>query len=873
MVDISVDPTKWAALLDILQKRNAKKQKPAVAQYLKVQFAGGAVTKYYATSAYSSVSPFRGVKKYTGGEKIEPRIMGKDPFLRFAVNSDIRTENIPIELNDTDGAIKALFEAYGAGKAELYEYYPDVDLNYNPWWGQILPPPDPGELTQKTVLTNGYRPPTRMLPSSPLPKECRFIGTFGLSTADKQATSGCPYDRGCGGSMGNLDPATGRPYTRCSGTKAACIARLPVNSNGYPKYYGGTDLEAAAVPADNHPGNLAISKGNKTIRNKPVPWLFGTKHVRGLDLLLWARLPNPNQPDEARIRLLHRGPEGPIQSIANLKINEKIQQPGHDWAWRLGERGQAGGYPGLEQETFSSLSLVYSAYGFVDPNVTGPSLAMEADMVGYTLVAVFSDAETFTRVFSDDRVWCTVEMYTNQKAGLGYELGRWHIDELLDVSEWGRKISTFKLIGEDGEERTFAGRRTTFDALLEARPAIDQISDVCRSGRISIPFQYDGKYTMAAMKVFTQDELDDAVVFSDHGPNKNIFFEGHKPVEFDQTRDDQLMNELTLTFEEATNFDVARPIVGNDPEQQAKASKIAGDQALQVVPAQMAAVGVRHEQEAVKLLYYTLWFNELGAQPGGTKNNCRGTHIVPYEWTLGLRRYAPCKFDLRLMSVPKGPTGRAQVMKATGVGTASSSGNITVTVTAASLTGSPIAVPVAIVSGDTPAVWIPKVRAALQANGVLDDFFLFRASGADLYATSAVRAANDTTWNIAIAAGTTGITSDPTSTITVTGIADGPFEWFRILDIKRIDRNLAQITTLAYNKVAYEAFEVEGEDPPPPGGVCSIDADCSHLGPDYVCRDGVCVPGGGGGGRAPAFGTITFNESTGQLEVPIEPCV
>jgi hypothetical protein len=129
-------------------------------------------------------------------------------------------------------------------------------------------------------------------------------------------------------------------------------------------------------------------------------------------------------------------------------------------------------------------------------------------------------------------------------------------------------------------------------------------------------------------------------------------------------------------------------------------------------------------------------------------------------------------------------TGVAQVETATAAGTASASGNITVTVTSAGMAGSPLAVTVPILSGDTPTVWAVKVRTALTANAVIAARFtvsgattaiiLTRKPGQVL--TDGIESVNlfvatDATLNVEIAAGSTGITAAATSTNTTAGTA------------------------------------------------------------------------------------------------------
>jgi hypothetical protein len=128
--------------------------------------------------------------------------------------------------------------------------------------------------------------------------------------------------------------------------------------------------------------------------------------------------------------------------------------------------------------------------------------------------------------------------------------------------------------------------------------------------------------------------------------------------------------------------------------------------------------------------------------------------------------------------------GTAQVETATASGTATSSGNVSVTVTAAGMSGSPKTISVPILINDTGSQWAEKVRTALAADA--DVSARFAVSGAtDLIVLTrkptktiagsnvsvSFYAANDSTLNIALSAGTTGVTSAVTSTNTTAGVA------------------------------------------------------------------------------------------------------
>lgn len=110
----------------------------------------------------------------------------------------------------------------------------------------------------------------------------------------------------------------------------------------------------------------------------------------------------------------------------------------------------------------------------------------------------------------------------------------------------------------------------------------------------------------------------------------------------------------------------------------------------------------------------------------------------------------------------------------TTAGVASGTGNASVTVTGAGISGSPVVVPVAVVAGDTAATWAEKVRTALAANSAISSLYTVGGSTTSISLTRTVPAANDATLNIALANDTcTGINAAATSTNTTAGVAPG----------------------------------------------------------------------------------------------------
>lgn len=130
--------------------------------------------------------------------------------------------------------------------------------------------------------------------------------------------------------------------------------------------------------------------------------------------------------------------------------------------------------------------------------------------------------------------------------------------------------------------------------------------------------------------------------------------------------------------------------------------------------------------------------------------------------------------SLEILWNPVLPTGTHQVETATGAGTVTVAGNALVTITAAGVTGSPIAFNIPVPTG-SPTIWMSAVRTYLLTNAAaaaLRDKYAVSGATDKLILTSHVPQANDSSLNIALATGTaTGITGAPTSAHTTPGVA------------------------------------------------------------------------------------------------------
>ena len=137
--------------------------------------------------------------------------------------------------------------------------------------------------------------------------------------------------------------------------------------------------------------------------------------------------------------------------------------------------------------------------------------------------------------------------------------------------------------------------------------------------------------------------------------------------------------------------------------------------------------------------------------------------------------------DATLVSSDAWVAGTAQVETATAAGTITLTGNASVTVTADEMTNTPKTISVAVLSGDTAAVWAGKVRTALAADVDVSDVFTVSGETTSIVLTrKSINTVigpdffpdNDTTINIALDNGTcTGITTASTSANTTAGVA------------------------------------------------------------------------------------------------------
>jgi len=552
---------------------------------------------------------------------------------------DINSAPVTFTFADTDQDIKAKFKANGSVKAELIYYFPQIDAYEVRWFGHINIPKVYGLSKQVSEGHTGFRSPEFLLPSEIRMKECR-AKVFGgkLETVEDIARSLCPYDKHLGGTEGINNPDTSAPFTFCPQISADdCTARF-----GHSRYFGGYHFEAPGVTISS---NFLTSRGhsNDSLLRYPISVVFGAKIIMELPVLQYYTRQDTSNPDRGTVHIIAEVSNDQTAQIFNVLFSGKPENV-QSFQVKTGRRGQSPTGWVFGVSNYSGLSHIYlvGKYSSNPGSVNVSSIKVGCYVHGFNKVRVYSDAESYTQSQNNHRVWSLLELYTNNRWGLGYRHSRFDIDSFIDVHDWCVTPVRFTLLKYDGTEKTWdlAQGRTIFDANVQGRPASEQITDICRTGRFWI-HQYDGKYTLTALKKATEDELTDAPVFSDAAGSNILWAQDGETVystlRFSEVDAKTLKNELISTIEDADNNDISRPLRCFDSDQQALAGKLLGTGGFKTEKTNYVAYGVRRLEEGMKFGYSVLWFGEF--DKGGIKNNLKGEFVTTLRQALGLRKF------------------------------------------------------------------------------------------------------------------------------------------------------------------------------------------------------------------------------------------
>jgi len=306
--------------------------------------------------------------------------------------------------------------------------------------------------------------------------------------------------------FGNLDPATGLPYTSCPrNTPQVCIDRLG-DSLSYLAF--DTVAESHLVNETSGPNLTVTSRGNETNLKRPLRVIAGIRHVSDLDLLAFVVEPDTRHPDEGSVKCLFAACEGPIDGINAGKINGATIAPQH-LNYRKGEKrqGSTSFSPNILNYSGTALFLGVAQGDFTKAGAD--DLRGEIDINGLRDVRVYSDLDHYREEFTTDRAWWLLHLLRNKRWGYGLDVARVNIQDFIDLSKWLAEVVAQK--DKDGNDTT--GPRSQFNAELIDRTAQQQITDLCLAGRIGLPFPDRGLLRVVPLR--RAEELFSVSVFTD----------------------------------------------------------------------------------------------------------------------------------------------------------------------------------------------------------------------------------------------------------------------------------------------------------------------------------------------------------------------
>jgi hypothetical protein len=601
--------------IDALRALIAAGTQPEVFELAKVNWPSPTDAVYYAvmeTPRVASVAP--------PVSPIDARLIpdgNPDWFLPVEMDSTIGDEEVDLQFWDGDGEISDLLVEHGEGiKVELFYWFPQVELMLPVWHGHLRQEDNAEIDVCKIKAVQGFRSSDANLPHRAHWQECQAIFGAVFDTQAEIDENDCPYNKHIGGSVGVAG------FTSCPRrVRQDCIDRLGNNAN-----FMLSHATVSSIIANNQthgPQLYSTSFGNETSLKEPVRVVMGARRVYGMQPLVYRRDLNNNNPDHGFFLAEYECCEGPIQSIQypRIEVGSETQDadPFH-YGQRLGTQGQTPVYETLTEHSYSSTALFRYTFGWVDPSDVDPSQASgSAYIEGLDNIRVYTDEDTYTRTYTNNRAWQIAAMLTNKRWGFGYDYERLNIRSFIEAACWSGKSVKYT----DSEGDLFFHIRGLSNVELTARKVQQQMEDICMAGRLSRPFLFNGKIHIVPYRALSSDELVDVPVFTDEGTSRNIVWEnGKTSLTRSRISDLDLANRIECTFDNADNDYLetpARPV--EDVVAQLAAGRVVGDFSRKTNIKKYPLLGVTVNAQAIKMSWSLL---DLGPfDEGGLRNNLR----------------------------------------------------------------------------------------------------------------------------------------------------------------------------------------------------------------------------------------------------------
>jgi hypothetical protein len=634
MPELSVEDS---AKLTTLEGNLRAGLKPRVAELVKAYFPAPDGALWFAFTQIDRITGFTSISSFAD---IRSRLITSkgSPFLDIPKSTSISDDNIDLTFSDIDGELSRLCYAYGQGiKVEIYSYYPDVDLALLEFVGNLRAPKDANGVTLKVQVASGFRSAKLLLPHRlPVPGCMVVFGGLLRSIEEVALHKGCPYDVHVGGSIGIPG------FTDCPrDSVTSCQARL-----GTTRFYPGfkTIVESLVNFQTKGPNLLATARGNESTLTEPIRAVYGERILKDLRLLAYRPENDTNHPDKGWVACLFEIGEGVFHSLIDHRINNTVVGFQHLNS-RDGSLGQSptGFSPNID--TYSGTAVFFGRIQGDFRNVGAGDLSGSVKAQGFKEIRIYSDPNAYTEAYTTNRADCLLDMLTNKRWGYGEDYARYDLQSVIDTRSWCTEVVSVT----DPNGNVFTGTRSTFNAELTGRATQTQIEDVCIAGRISPPFEHNGLKMFVPLR---KETIDDSVIpfFTDTGSDANICVDskGQAMVSWSYVGDDELPNQYTVTFDDASNGFISTPLIFGNQRQQLAAGKSWGDTTIRIINKDIPAFGITNFEEAARLGNSLLALGPLDR--GGIENNFQVKLTTWFSQCFEVRMYKLVKLRIRALT-------------------------------------------------------------------------------------------------------------------------------------------------------------------------------------------------------------------------------
>lgn len=356
---------------------------------------------------------------------------------KLPLGSAFGDSTVQFQFGNEDQTFETLLAKHDGAKIEVFKFIAGLNIAISVWHG-TLRAADDADLDYVSVTADaGFSSPDVIVPNWFHDTGCPFYFAPTLAAAQR-AGHPCDYDKDLGGTRGNLDPATGQPYTDCDFTRDGCFARM-----GDLESYGGDETvrETTQIGAGQHTTSSTV-EGNEG-RLKNAVWVpMGKFRIQNCLPLAYADEvnPDPKHKDSGTKRTLIEIGAGPVKSITEPELIGEIPQ-GQDI--RLGTQRQT-------KTVFSPNVLNYNRRAVANLNknpvnpktITASQIQAAFTVEGQSLVRIYSNSTTFTEDYTNNRAWLFLMMLLNDWWGYSLDPARLNIDDFILLAGTGAKFNS-----------------------------------------------------------------------------------------------------------------------------------------------------------------------------------------------------------------------------------------------------------------------------------------------------------------------------------------------------------------------------------------------------------------------------------------------